>query len=228
MTFRELVAAAGCVLFDFDGPLASLFGNHKAHEVAAVLRRSLENWGLEPLLNDPDNPLQVLRDTAREYEGTPSAHRVAELDEILTAEEVRAAGSAVPTEHAYELVVWLAERGTKLAVTTNNSAAAANLYLGREGLAEFFGAHVHGRLGDTLLMKPDPSCLKEAMRTTGARADDCLMLGDSADDCTAAQGAGVTFLGYATTARKRQELKDAGARHITDALVRLLDERRQP
>ncbi|MCM2420774.1 HAD-IA family hydrolase [Streptomyces sp. RKAG293] len=216
------------MLFDFDGPLASLFGNHKAHEVARVLRRSIDSWGLAPPLSDPDNPLQVLRDTARAYEGTPSAHRVAELDRLLTTEEVRAAGSAVPTEHAHELVVWLVGHGKKVAVTTNNSAAAANLYLRRMGLAEFFGAHVHGRLGDTLLMKPDPSCLKEAMRTTGARARDCLMIGDSADDCSAAQGAGVTFLGYANDARKQRELEDAGARHITDALVHLFEERRQP
>lgn len=221
---RDLTAAARCVLFDFDGPLASLFGNHKSHEVARILRGRLDRWGLAPPLTAPDNPLQVLRDTAKFYNGTTSSSRVDELQLVLTEQEVRAARSAVPTDHAFELVAWLVASGKKVAVTTNNSAAAANLYLRRMGLDDFFGAHVHGRLEDPALMKPDPSCLKEALRTTGTGAEDCLMIGDSADDCTAALAAGVTFLGYARNERKRLELKRAGAEHIAESLAHLFDE----
>ncbi|MCZ4120855.1 HAD family hydrolase [Streptomyces sp. H39-S7] len=226
-TRRELVAAAECVLFDFDGPLAGLFGHYRAHDVARVLRRRLDDWRLTPVLDAPDNPLQVLRDTSRAYRGTVWGYRVAELQRLLTAEEVRAAGSAVPTEHARELVFWLVARGSKVAVTTNNSVEAANVYLARMGLTSFFGAHVHGRPADPALLKPDPFCLREALRTTGTRAEDCLMIGDSADDCTAARAAGVTFLGYARNEAKRRELEDAGAEHIADALAHLFEEGRQ-
>ncbi|MDF9814740.1 HAD family hydrolase [Streptomyces sp. SPB162] len=226
-TRRELVAAAECVLFDFDGPLAGLFGHYRAHEVARVLRRRLDEWGLTPALKDPDNPLQVLRDTSKAYRGTVWSHQVAELQRLLTAEEVRAADSAVPTEHASELVFWLVARGSKVAVTTNNSVEAANVYLARMGLSPFFGAHVHGRPADPELLKPDPFCLREALRTTGARAENCLMIGDSGDDCTAARAAGVTFLGYARNEAKRLELEIAGAEHITDALVHLFEEDQQ-
>jgi phosphoglycolate phosphatase len=224
---RELIAAAECVLFDFDGPLAGLFGTYRAHEVAGVLLRRLEDWGMSPALTAPDNPLQVLRDTSHTYRGTPWGHRVAELQRLLTAEEVRAAASAAPTAHAYELVVWLVRRGIKVAVTTNNSAEAARVYLDRMGLTRFFGAHVHGRQADPALLKPDPFCLNEALRTTGTRAGACLMIGDSRDDCSAALAAGVTFLGYARNEAKRLELEVAGAEHIADSLAHLFEESRQ-
>ncbi|MEU3461638.1 HAD family hydrolase [Streptomyces sp. NPDC006733] len=225
-TRRELIVAAQCVLFDFDGPLAGLFAHRTAQEVARVLRRQLADWGLAPALKDPDNPLQVLRDTAAAYRGTESGHRVAELNRLLTAEEVCAAWSAAPTEYAYELVVWLVARGSRVAVATNNSAEAAYVYLDRMGLAPFFGRHVHGRPADPGLLKPHPHCLQEALRSTGTRPRDGLMIGDSADDCSAALAAGVTFLGYARDETKRLELEVAGAEHITDSLAHLFEEDR--
>lgn len=221
-TPREIVTAAECVLFDFDGPIAGLFSHHRAHEVARVLLRRIAGWGLAPALSDPDDPIQIIRDTAIALAGSSAHHRIAELEELLCAQEIRAARSAVPTDHAYELVEWLMKRGTKLAVSTNNSAAAVNTYLERTGLAPFFGPHVHGRLADPTLMKPDPACLTAGLRSTGAAAVDSLMIGDSESDVAAARAAGVAFLGYARNDAKDRRLRQAGAQHVVRSFDRLI------
>ncbi|MCM2427048.1 HAD family hydrolase [Streptomyces sp. RKAG337] len=220
---RGIITAAECVLFDFDGPIASLFGNHRAHEVARVLLRRLSGWGLAPLFIDPDDPIQVIRDTAVSLAGSPEHYRVAELERLLGEQEIHAARSAVPTDHAYELIEQLVKRGTKVAVTTNNSAAAVNAYLERAGLAPFFGSHVHGRLSDPALMKPDPACLLAGLRSTGGAASNSLMIGDSESDFAAARAAGVGFLGYARDDAKDRRLREAGARHVVHSFKCLID-----
>jgi HAD superfamily hydrolase (TIGR01509 family) len=233
-----LLAGAEHVLFDFDGPLAHLFAGHPAPQVAAVLRERVASWeapGRPPgdpagdpagiRLTSPTDPFQVLADVARAYRGRPAYdYRVAELDKLLGEHEAIAAGSAQPTAHARDLVRALVNQGRVLSVTTNNTAAAVSGYLEAQGLADCFGARVHGRRhARPELMKPHPSCLREAMRRTGATADSCLMVGDSVSDFEAARAVGVPFLGFARTARKRGLLADAGAAHVVAGLAPVLD-----
>ncbi|MBQ0987847.1 HAD-IA family hydrolase [Streptomyces sp. F63] len=136
---------------------------------------------------------------------------VAELERLLAAEEVRAAACAEPTPYADELVQRLHATGHALAVTTNNAAEAAETYLERRGLAELFRPHVHGRVTEPWLLKPDPDCLHRALRSTGHDAAMALMIGDSTADLLAARAAGVRFLGYARDETRRRRLLDAGA-----------------
>ncbi|MCC9740773.1 HAD family hydrolase [Streptomyces sp. MNU89] len=156
---------------------------------------------------------------------------VAELERLLAAEEVRAAASAEPTPYADELVQRLHATGHALAVTTNNTAGAAEAYLERRGLAELFRPHVHGRVTEPWLLKPDPDCLHRALRSTGHDAEMSVMIGDSTADLLAARAAGVRFLGYARDETRRRRLRDAGAESVVTSLgdvLAALPERRQP
>ncbi|MFD3437468.1 HAD family hydrolase [Streptomyces sp. NPDC058685] len=218
-----LFTAAKCVLFDFDGPVCDLFAGHAASDVA----RDLRHWIARnmpagvPQPQAVDDPLAWLRAAAVEY---PGSELVSSMERHLTSLEVTATLSAQPTAGVDELIRRLGAASFRLAVTTNNSARAAQGYLLRTGLADFFGDHIHGRVADPLRMKPDPHCLSRALETTGSTPAESLMIGDSAADCLAAAELGVPFLGYAPHARKRRELIAAGADEaaVVSTIVELL------
>lgn len=219
---RELLAMAKCVLFDFDGPLCHLFGRHPAPGIADRLRA----WAVPHFPDDVmltwqsfDDPQAILSEAARVEQ---SGAVVKELEQMLTSEELLAAATATATEGADELIRRLSTAGTKLAITTNNSARAVLQYLEREGLEGFFGEHVHGRMPDPQLLKPDPDCLKRALKTTGATATESLMIGDSVADYEAAKSLEVPFLGYARNKATRGRLAGAGAQVIVGSISELL------
>ncbi|MGW6455055.1 HAD family hydrolase [Streptomyces sp. NPDC055078] len=217
-----LFATAKCVLFDFDGPVCHLFDGHPASGVAAELRVWISRnvpGDVSVAREFADDPLALLRATAAQY---PGSDLVAEMESQLAAQELRATRTAEPTEGTAPLIRRLAASGFRLAVTTNNSARAVRRYLDRVGLAEFFGGHIHGRMPDPKLMKPDPYCLRRALDTTGSTAAESLMIGDSAADCEAAAQLGVPFLGYARNAAKREQLRAAGATEIVATMSELL------
>lgn len=208
-----LLMAATCVLFDFDGPLCRLFPGRKGAEVAQRLSRRLAEFGHDPasvaVQVERGDPLGVLVEASKLFPDDQAL--LTALDDLLTAEEeALAAGDAVPTTGAAELVRTLGAAGTRLAVTTNNSRRAVEAYLARQGLGASFGEHIHGRTADPARLKPDPDCLHRALKSTRAEAGEALMIGDSAADRLAAGKAGVAFLGYAENDRKYEELLGAG------------------
>ncbi|MEJ8635833.1 HAD family hydrolase [Streptomyces sp. MS2.AVA.5] len=218
-----LFAAAKCVVFDFDGPVCDLFAGHAASDVARDLRhwiaRNIPSGVSQP--QAVDDPLAWLRAAAVEY---PGSELVTSMERHLTSLEVTATLSAAQTAGVDELIRRLGAASFRLAIATNNSARAAQGYLVRTGLADFFGDHIHGRATDPLRMKPDPHCVSRALESTGSTPAESLMIGDSASDCEAAAELGVPFLGYARNKRKRCELIAAGASDagIVSSIVELL------
>ncbi|WP_309226770.1 HAD family hydrolase [Streptomyces lunaelactis] len=222
---QALLAAATCVLFDFDGPMCGLFHGHPAAGVAAELRA----WAARAVPRVPadlmatwrsvDDPHAILSEAARRL---PGSDLVGELEELLTSQESTATETAAATQGADQLIRRLSAAGIRLAVTTNNSASAVSLYLARVGLTEFFGKHVHGRMRDPRLLKPNPHCLIRALETTGSTATESLMIGDSVADYGAAAQLGVPFLGYARSPRKRDLLSKAGAKAIVASMSELV------
>ncbi|WP_051722988.1 HAD family hydrolase [Streptomyces albus] len=255
-----LLASVKCVLFDFDGPVCDLFARRPAPGVADVMRARLRKLHPVPVApggsgridvpatRDPHALLRALALGAgvpgsdgpgadRSGPDGPGAHpaapsgTVAELERLLAAEEVRAAACAEPAPYADELVQRLHATGHALAVTTNNAAEAAETYLERRGLAELFRPHVHGRVAEPWLLKPDPDCLHRALRSTGHDAAMALMIGDSTADLLAARAAGVRFLGYARDEAHRRRLLDAGAELVVTSyrdVLAALPARREP
>ncbi|MFE9678542.1 HAD family hydrolase [Streptomyces sp. NPDC006259] len=218
-----LLAPARVVLWDFDGPICRLFAGHSAERVALGLVEWLEVRGLRGLLTDGErespDPHAVLRAVDLRH---PGSDLVAELEERLTQEELKAAASAMPTAWADPLIRTLTAVGRRLAVTTNNSPRVVTRYLTSRGLTSCFLPHVYGRTRDLHLLKPDPDCLNRALRAMGTAPSAALMIGDAPSDCLAARRAGAPFLGYARNKRKEELLRDAGATHVVNSLEPVL------
>jgi HAD superfamily hydrolase (TIGR01509 family) len=211
------------VLWDFDGPVCRLFARHSAERVATDLVSWLEGRGLRGLLTETErespDPQVVLRAVDRRH---PNSDLVAELEERLTQEELRATASAMPTPYADPLIRTWTAVGARLAIATNNSPRVVREYLASRGLVPCFAPHVYGRTRELNRLKPDPHCVVRALNAMGAAPRDALMIGDTPSDLIAARSAGVPFLGYARTERKGTLLRDAGATTVVDSLEPVL------
>ena len=83
-------------------------------------------------------------------------------------------------------------RGLRLAVVTNKAEAFTLPLLERMAIAHYFDTVISG---DTLAVKkPDPAVVYLACERLGVSAAEALMIGDSANDALAAQGAGMPVL----------------------------------
>ncbi|WP_427763460.1 HAD family hydrolase [Streptomyces sp. DSM 41931] len=220
---RNLIEGARVVLWDFDGPVCRLFAGHSAERVARDLVDWLEGQGLHGLLDESEreslDPHVVLRAVDRRH---PGSDLVAELEERLTQEELRAAGSARPTPYADPLVRTWTAVGARLAVTTNNSPRVVREYLTSRGLLPCFAPHIYGRTQELRYLKPHPHCIHRALNAMGAAPPTALMIGDTPSDFQAARAAGVPFLGYARNERKNKLLREAGAGFVVDSLEPVL------
>lgn len=211
------------MLWDFDGPICRLFAGHSAERVANDLAAWLEGRGLHGLLTESEreslDPQVVLRAVDRRH---PGSDLVAELEERLTQEELRASASALPTPYADPLIRTWTAVGARLAVTTNNSPRVVREYLASRRLVACFAPHIYGRTQELNHLKPDPHCINRALNATGAAPASALMIGDTPSDLRAARAAGVPFLGYARNEHKSTLLRDAGATTVVASLEPVL------
>ncbi|MEV5335686.1 HAD family hydrolase [Streptomyces werraensis] len=220
---RNLIEGARVVLWDFDGPVCRLFASHSAERVARDLVEWLEGRGLHGLLDESAreslDPHVVLRAVDRRH---PGSDLVAELEERLTHEELKAAASARPTPYADPLVRTWTAVGARLAVTTNNSPRVVKEYLASRDLLPCFAPHIYGRTQELRHLKPHPHCIRRALNAMGAAPATALMIGDTPSDFQAARAAGVPFLGYARNERKNKLLREAGAEMVVGSLEPVL------
>jgi len=220
---RALIARARVVLWDFDGPICRLFAGHTAQRVAQDLIGWLEGQGLHGLMTEAErealDPQTVLHAVAHRH---PGSDLVAELEERLTQEELRAVPSAMPTPYADPLIRTWTAVGARLAITTNNSPLTVLAYLNSRSLTSCFNPHVYGREQGLQHLKSDPHYLTRALTALGAAGSAALMVGDTPSDLHAAEQAGVPFLGYARNAEKEKQLTDAGAQLVVNSLSAVL------
>lgn len=212
-----VVARARYILLDFDGPVCSVFANHAASGVAADLRRVLVDEGVgipEALLTETD-PLEVVRYTATVRR--PGLTR--RIEEALTAAELTAIGSAEPTPYAREVIVAAHRAGRRVAIVSNNSAAAVRAYLAARRLDDYVYPVVGRAFADPGRMKPNPAPVLAALDELAADPDACVMVGDSTSDIDAARAAGVAAIGYANKPGKRTRLAKADA--LMDSMAEL-------
>jgi phosphoglycolate phosphatase len=69
--------------------------------------------------------------------------------------------------------------------------------------------------------KPSPMMLVEAARRLGARASECLMVGDSRVDVEAGRAASMKTCGYIPGFRGRTELVEAGVDYVIERFSEL-------
>ncbi|MET8284630.1 HAD family hydrolase [Streptomyces sp. NPDC048448] len=220
---REVIERARFVLFDFDGPICRLFAGHRAEDVAKDLVEWLEHQGMRGLLTEEEqvhpDPMVVLYAVHRRH---PHSDLVAELEERLTQQELRAVPSAWPTAYADPVIRTWSAVGARLAIASNNSARTVSGYLESRGLTDCFARNLYGRTQDLNQLKPHPHCLNRALNAMGAAPSAALMIGDAPSDHEAARLAGVPFLGYARNAYKEKLLRDAGAEDVVGSLEPVL------
>ncbi|MEV6118162.1 HAD-IA family hydrolase [Streptomyces sp. NPDC052109] len=220
---RRMLVTARCVLFDFDGPVCRLFPDGSSAPLAHTLREVADASGAGDLFTPDEresiDPHVVLRAVHRA--GPGRGDLLALMEELLTAGERDAARSAWPTPHAVEFVRHLVDTGHRLAVVTNNSPRAAQLYLSAVGLSDLFET-VQGRTSDPGLMKPHPDVVHRALVRLGVGPADALMIGDSGSDVRAARAAGVAFVGYGRDERKVRGLREADAPVVVTSYLPLL------
>ncbi|MEU3794873.1 HAD family hydrolase [Streptomyces fructofermentans] len=220
---RRLITGARFVLFDFDGPICRLFAGHSAETVAKELVDWLGRQGLRGLLTEEErvhpDPMAVLYAVDGRH---PRSDLVAELEERLTQQELKAVASAWPTAYADTLIRTWSAVGTRLAIATNNSPRTAAGYLAGRGLLECFAPNIYGRTQNLHDLKPNPHCLVRALNSMGAAREEALMIGDTPTDLDAARRAGVPFLGYARNEEKGKHLKEAGAECVVNSLEPVL------
>ncbi|HRP25118.1 MAG TPA: phosphoglycolate phosphatase [Thauera sp.] len=100
--------------------------------------------------------------------------------------------SSRPYPGVTELLAALRARELPLAVVTNKAEAFTLPLLERMDIAHYFDTVVSG---DTLAVKkPDPAVVLLACERLGVAPGEALMIGDSANDALAAQGAGMPVL----------------------------------
>ncbi|MFI7403722.1 HAD family hydrolase [Streptomyces sp. NPDC049541] len=230
-------ARTRCVLFDFDGPVCRLFPEGSSIVLADRLRALVADFGLTHLLTGEElnhkDPHLVLRAIhGARWKADPGALGVTDedlaavvdtLERCVTVGEMEAAWSAWPTPDADSFVRRLVGAGLRLAIVTNNSPLAADLYLRSRGLREHFTV-IHGRTADPDLMKPHPDVLLRALRSLDLPPEAAVMIGDTPADVEAAARADVRFIGYGRNEAKRARLRQAGTEVVLEAYAPLSGE----
>ena len=107
----------------------------------------------------------------------------------------------------------LSGAGYLLGIATGKSRRGLTSTLNLHGMRDLF---VTLQTADDAPSKPHPGMLANALRATGARCEDTVMIGDTVFDIHMARNAGVHPLGVSWGYHPAGELTDAGARHVLD------------
>ncbi|MFI6372376.1 SAV_2336 N-terminal domain-related protein [Streptomyces sp. NPDC050546] len=214
-----LLGDAETVLLGFDGPVARLFSATTAREAALDLlalvadHRDLRDTAAVAGWETFVHPLDVLRAFAHDPLGPLLRDR---LDEL----ELLALPAAPTTHNCVPLVRALHDSGRRVSVVTDVGAPAVHRYLEPYGLPL---SGVHGRGEDLALLTPHPDCLLRAMHSSGGAAATGVLIGSTVAELTAAQQAGLRFIGLARNATAGRQLREAGCEATVTSLAPLLE-----
>ncbi|MFJ8712240.1 SAV_2336 N-terminal domain-related protein [Streptomyces violaceus] len=214
-----LLGDAETVLLGFDGPVARLFSATTAREAALDLlalvaehrepQDTVAAAGRETFVH----PLDVLRAFAQDRLGPLLRDRLEKL-------ELLALPAAPTTHNCVPLVRALHDSGRRVSVVTDVGTPAVHRYLEPYGLPL---AGVHGRGKDLALLTPHPDCLLRAMHSSGGAAATGVLIGSTVAELTAAQQAGLRFIGLARNTTAARQLREAGCETTVTSLAPLLE-----
>ncbi len=200
---KVVVARWDAVVFDLDGTLVDTAPDLHAHlnEMLADLGRpgfALDD--VRPMIGD--GARMLLRRGLDASGGMPAGVDLealfAEFLRRYTARPLRFGASFDGVEATLE---GLARAGTKLGVCTNKPQAPTDRLLAALGLARHFAVVIGG---DSLsVRKPEPGHLLAVLERLGARPERAVLVGDSANDVSAAAATGIPCIlvsfGYTQT-----------------------------
>ncbi len=202
----EIIANAGALLLDFDGPITALMPAPLNAETAERARAALRQFPLPEEIRTTTDHLAVLRYVA-EYL-PPELKRV---EEVCSSAEVDCARRSQPSPEIREILGNARRQAVPLAVVSNNSQLAVEEFLHRFSWTTTIEVLACRTPATVLKLKPDPYLVCKAVEQLGVEAGRCVFIGDSATDVEAGRAAGVRVIGLAKTRQRGQELLDAGA-----------------
>ena len=208
------------VIFDFDGTLVDsrklitesnrvVFGQFGFPAPSEDESFSLVGMSLELVLlklAGPDAPVEKM----------VSAYR-----EVLPLLRADAAYAEVPFDGANELLAALAERrDVRLGIATGHASHAIVPALERFG---WQGHFCTVQTADKAPSKPHPGMILQALSEAGVRAEDAIMIGDTAFDIEMARGADVRGVAVSWGYHRPDRLRDAGAWRVVNGMSELRD-----
>ncbi|MFT8395247.1 HAD family hydrolase [Propionibacterium sp.] len=220
-TARELFHAASTILLDFDGPVVGLLppplNSQLAETAKAAFRQSL--GFLPPEFTDTTDHIAIIKAAGR----SGSSAALAAVERTCTRAETDAALVSTPTPGVSDLLDAARQHGKTVVIVSNNCPACISAFLAAQGLAEFVDGIVGRDPQHPELMKPDPDLLDRALALAGSPSPcTCCFIGDSLTDDEAAAARGISFLGYAKSARHALRFKDHGTEVTVHALTDML------
>ncbi|AVH21227.1 HAD family hydrolase [Nocardia cyriacigeorgica] len=217
----SVLLARPCLLLDFDGPVCAVFSGI-TDRTAALQLGSRIGATLPPDVASSNDPFDVLRYIAQDG---PEAADAANQE--FTDIEQCAVELARPTDDAGTLIREAAESGRRVAIVSNNSAAAIDRYLEAHGLREFVSG-IYARTDGTVShLKPSPYLLREAIAGLVLDTDDCVFVGDSVSDLEAGRAIGVPTVAYANRPEKIQRFAPHSPAAIVTSMADVLQAMRE-
>lgn len=207
------------LLFDFDGPICSIFAGLSAPSIATHLRELVTNRGVDipAKTATSDDPFDVLR-----FAATISSELTETVGDELRTMELRAAKVADATPYAREVIEAAHQADRIIAAVSNNSREAVTRYLSTAGLAPMFRT-INGRTDpDPGLLKPNAHLIAHTVKELGASPTECVLIGDSLSDIEGSRNAGVLSIGYANKPGKIEHFSAAGADAVITSMEQLL------
>ncbi len=208
------------IIFDLDGTLLNTIG-----DLAACCNLTLEKHKLPTHSTEDYNSFVgngILRLVERAIpEPLRTEERIAEVRKDFVAlytEQI--AIHTTPYAGIQELLLALQEQGVAMAIASNKFQA------GCEKLAKHYFPNIRFAtvLGQrpNIALKPDPYIIREIIQRTSYTPDKILFVGDSGVDMLTAAAAGVDSVGVTWGFRTREELVEAGAKHVIDSASEIL------
>ena len=208
-------------IFDLDGTLLDTL-----ESLANCYNRTLSKYGYP--IHDVDAYRYFIGDGAEKCmkRCLPASSDTPEIvKQLLTAQREDYQQTwqelAAPYPGIVELLRSLVDRQVRFAVLSNKDQAFTESCV-HHFLPDFKFDHVVG-FSDTTPHKPDPAGAKKIASDWGIAPEQIAFVGDTSMDMETAVGSGMAAVGVLWGFRTKQELQDAGARHIVDSPEKILD-----
>ena len=207
------------IIFDLDGTLLNTL-NDLADSVNHVLRsNNMKERTVDEVRRFVGNGIPTLMKRAAE-DGTDEKTLKKITDEMLLYYKDHARNKTAPYEGIPELIRELNAMGIKTAVVTNKAENAAKILCD-----SMFGNVFTAVIGDNGVspLKPAPDNVLRAIDKMQLKKENILYVGDSDVDMETAKNAELISVGVLWGFRDREILEKAGADHIIEKPLELLN-----
>ena len=153
-------------------------------QAAEAARVPLEGLELPETILEATDHLAVLRWTVQN-----AISRLGDVEAACTASEVACARISEPSPEIGWLLDGAQERGSQLAIVSNNSEDAVRTFLDRFDWSDRFAAFACRTPETSRLLKPNPFLVTAATRFLEMTPGDCVFIGDSVSDVQAGHAA---------------------------------------